>query len=238
MNFRLLWQQIPNSTITDIYCNSKFDGIVLDLEHGCFNIESIYNCISKCSLADKFCFVRVSDIDNNIRKYLDFGANGIIFSTIENLDQAIQIKDLCFYPPKGRRGQGLVKENNWGENNELLGKIHPIIVAQIETVTGVRNLKEIEKSKIFDYYMVGPYDLSASVGDVGNFDNLVYNKMINNIEKIVPSDKLGYHIVKNISEQYNKYKKYNFIALSMDTLSVIHDVNKLREIVYENNSNN
>ena len=82
---KLLWQQIPNSTITEILCNSVFDGVVFDLEHGCYNNETLYNCIQVCTLKNKLCFIRVTWLDKTvIRMSLDAGCSGIIFSTIKN----------------------------------------------------------------------------------------------------------------------------------------------------------
>ena len=199
---KLLWQQISNCTITEILCNSKFDGVVFDLEHGCYNNETLYNCIQICNLKNKLCFIRVTYLDKTvIRMCLDAGCTGVIFSTIEDFRQAEEAYNFCFYPPKGSRGQGLVRENKWGQEDFLLRS--PIIVAQIETQRGLKNIDSISQVN-FDYYMIGPYDLSASLGCIGDFNSFLYNDAIKTLKSKL-GDKLGYHIVKNIKDQFINY---------------------------------
>ena len=194
---KLLWQQIPNSTITEILCNSVFDGVVFDLEHGCYNNETLYNCIQVCTLKNKLCFIRVTWLDKTvIRMSLDAGCSGIIFSTIEDLTQAEEAYNFCFYPPKGLRGQGLVRENKWGQEDFQFRS--PIIVAQIETQRGIKNIDSISQVD-FNYYMVGPYDLSASLGCIGDFNSSLYINAIDTLKSKL-NNKLGYHIVKDITD--------------------------------------
>ena len=128
---KLLWQQISSTIISEIYADSDYDGIVLDTEHGAFNNENLYTSIQIITLRRKNCFVRVSHLDKAlVRMCLDAGATGIIFSTVENENQAQEIIDYCKYPKHGgKRGQGLVRENFWGKDK--LQNIMPIVIAQI-----------------------------------------------------------------------------------------------------------
>ncbi len=224
---RLLWQQLPSPTITEILCNSTLDGVVFDLEHGCFNNETLYTCIQVCLLKNKLCFIRVTWLDKTvIRMSLDAGVSGVIFSTVQNYFKAKEYYDYCFYPPKGSRGQGLVRENEWG--NKDFKKRDPIVVAQIETRAGLDNISIIAEVD-FDYFMVGPYDLSASLGCVGNFDSPVYKTAIEKLKSKV-GNKLGYHIVKNIEDQLDIYRDSEFLALSMDTLFLIDGIKRIEDV--------
>lgn len=228
---RLAWQQIPHPLVTDILINSDLDGIVLDLEHSSFNPETIYTCISKCLHVGAKCFVRVANIDHTIRTYLDSGASGIILSTVETIGQVNQMRDLCLYPPAGKRGQGLVRENMWGKNAHLLGNHTPILIGQIESAVGISSLKEIDAAGVFQYYLIGPYDLSASIGFIGEFDNPTYVKMIKKIEEIIPKERLGYHIVNDVKKQYSRYKDYGVVALSIDTLAIINRYSEMEKLI-------
>ena len=228
---KCLWQQIPSTTITELYCQSVgFDGVVLDTEHGCFSDESLYECIRTIHLWEKASFVRVTYLDKKlIRMVLDAGANGLIFSTVESYPQAEEIKEYCLYPPEGLRGQGLVRENLWGKIP--FRQRTPILIAQIETATGVRNVPDIMLAYDFNYYMVGPYDLSASLGSVGNFDTDEYREAIRKIEMVIGKEKMGYHIVSDIQRQLHLYKDCGFLALSMDTLMILESISKLEELL-------
>ena len=95
-----------------------------------------------------------------------------------------QIKELCKYPKQGGlRGLGLVRQNKWGLAKDLISA-SPILIAQIETLKAVNNIKEITG---FDYYMIGPYDLSASLGCPAQFDNPLFTKSVNKV-KILSED--------------------------------------------------
>lgn len=221
---RLLWQQIPSTIITEIFCNTTFSGVVFDLEHGCFNNETLYNCIQICTLKNKTCFIRVTYLDKTvIRMSLDAGCSGVIFSTVENYKQAEELYNFCFYPPNGIRGQGLVRENKWGQ--ESFNERKPIIVAQIENKQGVENIDSISQVQ-FDYFMVGPYDLSVSLGCIGDFNSSLYKNAILTLQAKI-KNKLGYHIVKDIDKQIKQYNDSPFLALSMDTLFLIDGIRSI-----------
>ena len=176
---RLAWQQIPSPLISEILCRGM-DGVVIDTEHGCYNNETLYACIQIITASGKKCFVRLTEINQTlIRICLDAGVTGLIFSTVETATQAQEIHELCSFPKYGgRRGLGLVRENEWGYAK--LVNVPPIIIAQIETKKGVQNLEKIHR-KGFDYYMIGPYDLSASLGKPAKFESKEYARALEKI---------------------------------------------------------
>lgn len=226
---KLLWQQIPNTIISELYCNSNFSGIVLDTEHSAWNNESLFQHIQYITTANKLCFVRLTRIDNFLRLCLDSGIDGLIFSTIETKKQVNRIKSLCNY--KINRGLGLVRENKWGNKKFDLNK-KPILIAQIETYTGIKNLNDLYNN-IFNFYMIGPYDLSRSLNEPGNFENKEYKKCIKKYEEIIPELNRGIHLVKKetIQKNWDKYKSYGFIALSMDTILLSEGIKNLKRII-------
>ena len=227
---KLLWQQIPSSEITTIYCNTNFDGIVLDDEHGCFNEETLFTLIQIINANNKQSFVRFAELDKSkVRKVLDAGASGLIFSTIDNISYSESILNWCLYPPKGKRGQGLVAENKWGDKPELLQTRNPILIAQIENKIGIEMLPLIKNQ--FDYFMLGPYDLTADLGCVANWENLEYQKLIHIFNNIIRNKKRAVHIVSNIKDEYeNKFKDYGLIALGMDTTLINKTIKELEKL--------
>jgi len=215
---RLAWQQIPSTIISDILCLNNLNGVVLDTEHACFSNETLYSCIQIITSNNKECFVRLGNSDDSmIRFCLDAGATGLIFSTIETPEQVQEINQLCKYPKyNGKRGLGLVRQNKWGLE-ELINK-PPILIAQIETETGARN---IEKLLGFDFYMIGPYDLSASLGIPGKFDDPRFLSAVEKINKFIPNSKMAVHIPKDVRKEIKKYNDYGIIAVGMDTTVLI-----------------
>jgi 2-keto-3-deoxy-L-rhamnonate aldolase RhmA len=214
----LSWQQIPSTIISEIL-SKKLDGVVLDNEHGIFNLESLFSCIQTIKLANKICLVRLPKISKDFIKYcLDSGCDGFIFSTIENKKQCKKIIKNCFFPPLGKRGLGLVRDNFWGCHDLKLNKI-PLIIPQIETKKAIENIKDIIGFN-FNYYLIGPYDLSLSLGCPGEFDNKKYLNAIKTIENEINNDKLAIHIPRDIDENINKYKNYGLKCIGMDTTAI------------------
>lgn len=228
----LLWQQIPSPQITTIYCQSSFDGVVFDDEHGCFNSETLFSLIQIAKFAGKKSFVRFSELNKTkVRHCLDAGLDGIIFSTVDTYEYARSILDYCLYPPTGKRGQGLVCENEWGNRTELLQNRDPIIIAQIENRAGIKLLDSIAND--FEYFMLGPYDLSADLGCVGEWESEDYKSIVREFEDKIPLEKRCVHIVSDIKKELdNKFNGYIIKALGMDTTFLKASINH-----YENTNN-
>ena len=224
---KLSWQQIPSTIISEMLCED-FDGVVLDTEHGCFNNETLYNCIQLIAAKGKQCLVRLTEINKTlIRMCIDGGTTGLIFSTVEDATQAAEIKELCTYPKYGgKRGLGLVRQNKWGYST-LVNK-PPIIVAQIETKKGIENLEEIHKQGL-DYYMIGPYDLSASLGVTAEFDSPKFLEAIRKVkETITDLNQLAVHIPTDVGKHIDKYTEYGIIAVGMDTTILLEGYKELK----------
>ena len=113
---------------------------------------------------------------------------------------------------------GLVRQNGWGQKG--LKVSNPIMIAQIETKKGVSNINQIA-SYDFDYYLVGPYDLTSSLGCEGDFQNPGYLKALSDITKAVGKHKMGVHIPSNVKNELDKYNGYGLKALGMDTTLLI-----------------
>tara|TARA_R100001015_G_C4605132_1_gene160147 strand:- start:102 stop:797 length:696 start_codon:yes stop_codon:yes gene_type:complete len=223
---KLAWQQIPSTVISEMLCEG-LHGVVIDTEHGCFNNETLYNCIQIITAKQKICLVRLTEINKTlIRMCLDAGATGLIFSTVEDASQASEIKELCTYPKYGgKRGLGLVRQNKWGYST-LVNK-PPIIVAQIETKKGIDNLEEIYAQDL-DHYMIGPYDLSASLGVTAEFDHPVFLEAIEKINSIIKKpSKMAVHIPVDVDKHIDKYEGYGIIAIGMDTTILLDGYRKL-----------
>jgi 2-dehydro-3-deoxyglucarate aldolase len=163
---------------------------------------------------------------------MDAGVYGIIFSTVENIDYVRNIHFCCSYPPNGSRGQGLCAENGWGEFPNLLQNRKPEIIAQIETKEGMDVLPifmRLEEDGVhrIDRFLIGPYDLSASLGHVGDWDHPDFIDQMDKFNAIVPDEKKAIHLVSDIDRQRSKYKNYGLLAMGMDTLAVTRDVRRL-----------
>jgi len=213
---KVLWQQIANTTVTEILCSTAMDGVVLDCEHGYWNNETIVDCIRVIRLSRKKPFVRIKGDKQLTQLCYDNECEGIIYSNIGT-----------WCEKRSDYGIGLVKNNFWGKND--ITKRNLIEIGQLENISCFENIDEIKRNASpFDYYMIGSYDLSNSIGDVGNFKNETFIMAMKKFESTIPLQKRGIHIVKNF-EEYDRYKDYGFIAFSLDTLSLVKGVKELNK---------
>lgn len=216
----LRWQQIPSPLVSEILSQGNHDGVVLDMEHGFMNIETLVSCMQVIQLAGKKCFVRLSTATvDKIRLCLDNGANGIIFSTVESVERAEKLIKRCNFPEEGgTRGLGLVRQNMWGLK-PLISK-PPILIAQIETAKAIDAIEDLSKCS-FNYFMIGPYDLSCSLGFPGDFDSKKYRDAITKFCKFISEENRAVHIPSDVQNQVKKYSNFGVIASGMDTIALI-----------------
>lgn len=220
------WMQIPSPEIAEILTSQDFDWIALDVEHGVFSEEQILNCIKSIELGNALPFVRIGEQDEKVIKTcLEAGARGIIIPMISTAEQLRKCISSCFYPPRGTRGVGFSRANLYGKYFDKSLESHNnslTIVAQIESKEAIENLDEILSVDNLDAIMVGPYDLSASLGAAGNFESSGFQNAIRTItEKVQKTNvKMGVHVVKPIKEDLDLAIKSNnyFVAYGIDAL--------------------
>ena len=222
------WQQIPDTIISEILCNTGFDGVILDAEHSNFSADTLFRCIQTIKLSGKKCGVRFTCADEIlVRSCLDAGVDYAIFSTVEDLDYCEKIISMCKYPRYGgKRGQGLVRENMWGRDE--LNKKDVKIVAMIESKDGVEMLPFMVSKKI-DFFLIGMYDLSASLGCIGDFENEIFKKYLKCFENQVSKERAGIHLVRNYKDflKSNIKDYFSFIAMGMDTTVLLDSYNRV-----------
>jgi|TARA_B110000259_G_scaffold64245_1_gene75880 2-keto-3-deoxy-L-rhamnonate aldolase RhmA len=219
------WLSLPNESVAEIFVNAGYEWVVIDLEHSAININQAEQLIRVISLAGSKPFVRLSGHSHSqIKRVLDAGAQGILAPMIESKSQIESIIAACYYPPRGTRGMGLARAQGYGEANAKSEYItttsrHIEIYAQIESVTGIANLDSIFSQEI-DGYFIGPYDLSASLGNPGIFDSEEFIRAEEQILKASQQHKVkaGYHLVEPDPTQIPilASKGYDMIAFSVD----------------------
>ncbi|MBN1186616.1 MAG: hypothetical protein JXB49_30345 [Bacteroidales bacterium] len=218
------WLTIPHQSIVEILSTAGFEWIVIDLEHAAIDYHAMQNIIGHIQGNGMEALVRVSKNDEVVIKHaLDAGANGIIVPMIKNRSEATQAIGYAKYPPVGKRGVGLSRAQHYGigfDTYKKWLKEEVIIIVQIENIESVNNLDAILDVDGVDGIIVGPYDLSASMGMPGEFEKDEVKEVLEKIEKITlyKQKSLGFHVIssnyRNILEKIDK--KYNFLAFSID----------------------
>lgn len=161
-----------NSSFTELLGDVGFDFIWIDAEHGAMDKKDIQLHLIAARAAGAASFVRVPWNDPVIVKtVLDMGPDGVVFPMICSAEEAEQAVAACRYPPKGIRGLGTRRANRYGmgDKKEYFSEVENRTwkIMQIEHVDGVKDLDRILKVDGVDTIVVGPNDLSGSVGLLG-----------------------------------------------------------------------
>jgi 2-dehydro-3-deoxyglucarate aldolase/4-hydroxy-2-oxoheptanedioate aldolase len=181
-----LWQ-LRSAEIARIYAAAGFDWIFLDTEHGGFDIETVQDICRVANLANIAPIVRATDVQYPlIARALDCGAQGIIFPRVESPELLERAVSWTRFPPKGARGFGLAgPQTGYGAHTmgEVIGHMNTntLVVLQIETARALEGRDELLSVPGIDAVLVGPADLSVSLGVPGEFQ---HPRMVEAIEAI------------------------------------------------------
>ncbi|WP_017850672.1 HpcH/HpaI aldolase family protein [Leptospira interrogans serovar Szwajizak] len=220
------WMQIPNTSIAEILGSAGFDWIVLDLEHGAFSLNLLPDLFRVISKNGALPFARVAqNHPKDIEQTLDAGARGIIVPMIETAQQVQDFLKWSSYPPDGTRGVGYSNANLFGKYFDSYSKeinSNLIRVIQIENIKAIQQIDSILSVKGIDAMMIGPYDLSGSMGLTGQFEHPDFLRAIVELHKAAERNgiPLGTHVIQadfqKVKDEIRTGKK--FVAYSTDAI--------------------
>ncbi|MEZ6067798.1 MAG: aldolase/citrate lyase family protein [Planctomycetaceae bacterium] len=165
---------LQDAAVAEVLASLGFDWLFIDGEHGPFESGSLLNVLRAVShrLA---CVVRVASGDAaSIQRVLDIGAEGVIVPMVNTPEQAADVVRAARYSPRGSRGVGLARAHGYGLDfkgyvesaNERVA-----VIVQAEHIRAVENIERIVAVAGVDAVQLGPYDLSSSMGKMGQLDD-------------------------------------------------------------------
>jgi len=218
------WITLAHPAIAEIMAKAGFDWLAVDLEHSVITIREAEELIRVIDLCGCVPLVRLSA--NNpvqIKRIMDAGAYGVIAPMVNSASDAEKTVSAVRYPPSGTRGVGLARAQGYGYDFdrylEWVNK-ESIVIVQIEHIEAVNNLVNILGTEGVDGFIVGPFDLSSSLGVPGQFDHPLMKDTLEKINTIgKESGKAqGIHVIEpNIEESKKRIEQgYRFLAYSLD----------------------
>jgi len=219
------WISLGGSVaIAEIMANSGFDWIVVDLEHSTISIDQAGDLIRVIDLAGPSPLVRLtSNNEDQIKRVMDAGAHGIVVPMVNSVEDAMRAVSAMRYAPQGNRGVGLARAQKYGVGfKEYVEwqKQDSTIIVQIEHIDAIDHLQDIFSLPEVDGFIIGPYDLSCSMGIPGEFSNPRFLEVIELIRDLSRQlDKPGgVHIVEPDPQLLKQAISdgYHFIAYSVD----------------------
>jgi 2-dehydro-3-deoxyglucarate aldolase len=218
------WIMMGNAMSVEVMALAGFDWLVVDIEHTSIDLETTQMLITTIQAKGMKALVRVSKNEEVIiKRVLDMGADGIIVPMVSSKEDALQAVAYAKYPPVGKRGVGLYRASGYGTKFEEYKKWvdeELVIIAQIEHIDAVNNIDEIVEVDGIDGTIIGPYDLSGSMGCPGEFEREDVKEAVQTVlerckVKKVPS---GFHVVDTNPEKLNEKiaQGCTFLAYGID----------------------
>ncbi len=162
--------------VTEATTMAGFDFVWIDGEHGEMDRVTAMQHLMMVKGTDCASFYRVPACDHTeIKKVIDFAPAGIIVPMVLTAEDAALAVSACRYPPEGTRGCGFRRGFAYGAGDFAdywqASQKDPLVIIQLEHIEAVRNLDAILKISGIGAILVGPYDLSATMGKPGQFDD-------------------------------------------------------------------
>ena len=162
--------------LVEIAQAAGLDYMIIDLEHHPRDGELVANACRIGRLAGFAIFLRSRRTDaESIGEVLDLGPCGLLLPMIESAEQLDGVRDGIYLPPRGRRRPG-GPGNRWAKQADYEGfkstvEDHLVVLPQIESQLGLKNVQEIADHEITTALAVGPFDLSSQLGVCGQMDH-------------------------------------------------------------------
>jgi 4-hydroxy-2-oxoheptanedioate aldolase len=166
------WLTLASTTATEIAAGAGFDWVLIDMEHAVNELPDVQDHLRTCVGGTAEPVVRLPWNDPVlVKRLLDAGARSLMFPYVQNADEARRAVAATRYPPHGIRGfAGGARGSNYGRIKDYAARIHDeiCVIVQVETPDAVRAIPEIAAVEGVDGVFIGPNDLAANMGILGN----------------------------------------------------------------------
>lgn len=221
------WVTLGHPSVAEVMAAAGFEWLTVDMEHSAITLAEAQHLIQVIELAGCVPLVRVGFNDPNlIKRVMDAGAHGVIVPQVNSVKEAKLAVSAVRYPPEGTRGVGLARAQGYGTDFEEYKKWNDresIVIVQVENIRAVDAIDEILSVDGVDGFIVGPYDLSASLGVPGQFTHPAFLKAMKRVQGAIgknPGVSAGFHVVPPEPDLVREKisEGYTFLAYSLDSL--------------------
>jgi 2-keto-3-deoxy-L-rhamnonate aldolase RhmA len=214
---------LASAATAEILAGLGFDWLFIDGEHGALETADILAILQAVD-RNVACIVRVPAPEEvPIKKMLDLGAAGIIAPQVNSAEQAADVVRFARYAPAGARGVGLARAHGYGFRfNEYVASANEeiAVIVQAEHVRAVENIERIVQVEGIDAVLLGPYDLAASLGKMGQVGDPTVVAAIEHVTQTCQAAgiPLGYFGVTAEAVRPYVERGYTLIVAGVDTL--------------------
>ncbi len=220
------WVTLAHPLIPEILAPAGFDWLCVDMEHSSIDLGDLLPLIISIEANGMVPLVRVGENNPNvIKRVMDAGAYGVIVPNVNTPEEAKAAVSAVKYPPAGTRGVGLYRAQGFGRKFEDYKKWlakDSVVIVQIEHINAVNCVEEIFSVPGIDGFLIGPYDLSGSMGMPGALTHPKVEKAVARVMAAARKYKIpaGYHSVAadpRVARQRIK-QGFRFLGFSLDSI--------------------
>ncbi|MGC4029945.1 MAG: HpcH/HpaI aldolase/citrate lyase family protein [Steroidobacteraceae bacterium] len=221
------WLGMCSPIAAELCGQCGYDWLLIDGEHAPNSIDSLYSQLLAVGNTPSHPVVRIVEGDTAlIKQVLDIGAQSILVPMVESAEQARSIVTATRYPPAGVRGVGtaLARAARW---NGVQGYFRDVenelcVLAQVESVKGLAALDDILAVEGIDGVFIGPADLAASMGHLGNPSHPQVVTAVEDALRRIRAAGLAPGILVTSEALARRYEAAGalFVALGVDTLAL------------------
>ena len=235
------WTSLAHPQITEMFATiMRPDFIGIDIEHSTISQAESQRIIAAGQSASVPILPRIASHNGEaIRRLCDSGADGLIVPMVNTPEEAAQIVNYCKYPPVGKRGFGIARAQGYGtlfNQYTSTWNEESSLIIQAESIQAVENIDKLLANEQVDGVMVGPYDISGSLGIPGNLSD---PKVLKASERVIEAcarhgKACGTQITELPDEE--KIKRaidsgYTMIVLASDIFLMWHWSEKMKGIM-------
>jgi 4-hydroxy-2-oxoheptanedioate aldolase len=168
-----IWSMLASSNVVEVLTQADYDWILLDTEHAANEVSMVQEQLRSAAQAGMPAVVRpVANDAVQIKRLLDIGAQTLLVPMVNTPEEAALAARAVRYPPAGIRGVSLAtRANRYGRDADYLERANDevCLLVQLETVEALANLEAIAAIDGVDGLFIGPSDLAAALGHLGDF---------------------------------------------------------------------
>jgi 4-hydroxy-2-oxoheptanedioate aldolase len=170
-----IWSSLSSHIVAEVLANSGFDWVLLDTEHSPNELPMVQSQLHAMAAGTATPIVRVPWNDMvMVKRFLDIGAQSLLLPYVQTVDEARNAVTYTRYPPHGVRGvAGSTRATQYGRIKDYYKRVQDelCVLVQAETRTALKNLDAIAGVEGIDGVFIGPNDLAADMGFLGNLQH-------------------------------------------------------------------
>ena len=228
-----LWVSLANAYSAELVAGSGFDWLVLDGEHSPNAPTTVISQLQAVAAYPVSAIVRPAWNDKVlIKRYLDIGAQSLLIPYVQNADEAAEAVAAIRYPTRGVRCvAGVTRASRFGRVADYAKRAEEelCLLVQIETREGLDNLDAIAKTDGIDGVFIGPADLAAALGHLGNQQHPEVQSAIQDAVKRIRGHGKPAGILATDEASTRRYIEWGttFTAVGLDAMVLARETEKL-----------